>query len=755
MRIARIFPAVILMAVIIIALPAIAAASAGFPMYSWGNNGSGQLGLGDAGAAFHRDTPHRVGLQTNWVQVASGGSTSIALNTNGEIFAWGAAWNAAQMGHGGVNPGMGSPLTVPVRVGSANDWVQVSARSSAASARNSAGELFVWGTEIGQGANTPTRVAPNMTFSDFTLMEQAVFAICADTGYMYSWGNTSNANGQLGQGHFTTAPLAERLTPARIASDITNWATIVTGQQHVLAITECGQLWAWGFGTSGQLGLGNSLNQHTPQRIGLESDWVTAGTTTGHASAAINLGGELWTWGATATGQLGRPAGGGAPPANQPGRVGTGEDWVFVASANNHFLAATTENRLYSWGNNTYGQLGVGDTTFRSEPTFILQSYGFADTARGGGQRSFMLMHTDPIELELDLVKLLRMPEGTTLPAAGKSFTFNFAPYSFNGNTDLAGQVPQIGDNGEVVVTVTNSSPGTTASGTTIRTESVEILSGVSFGSVGVFSWRVIEVANSSSTNASPELEQMVYSVAQYQLNIWITQEAVGQPFEVYTVEIIPLVREYMVQGQEVGVKTDLLVFGNTYIRGTQGTDDCYGALVMSKSVTGEFADRSTLFDFDVTLTGIALMPEEEFSGRIYGPGGLVGNFISFPANEPVHVQLRHDQRLVFDTLVVGTRFEVTERAIPNFIASVNLVVNGSSVTIPPNANDNTALSTGSRIIGENANSAAFTNTHLFAPPTGLVMANLPLAIPVIVSVLLFALFASRKRRTIEQLPII
>ncbi|MCL2746365.1 MAG: hypothetical protein FWE48_04670 [Coriobacteriia bacterium] len=736
----RIKAAILLSFVVAVAMlgimPAVAeAAPVGFPLYSWGNNNQGQLGLGDSGAANHRNTPQRVGLQSNWVQVASGGSTSIALNTNGEIFAWGAGWSAAQMGQGGVNPGVGSPLTAPVRVGTANNWVQVSARSSTAAALNSNGELFIWGLDVGLGANAPTHVAPSMTWKNFALMETAVFAVSED-GYLYSWGTKGNSTGVLGQGHNSS-----QTTPARVNSNRTDWATIITGQLHVLAITEGGELYAWGQNANGQLGLGHSTSQNSPQRVGAASNWVTAGATTGHASAAINSYGELWTWGNTATGQLGRPSGG-AAPANLPGRVGTGTDWMFVASANNHFLAATEENRLYSWGNNPYGQLGIGEFGgYRNQPAFILQSYGFADTARGGGQRSFMLMHTDPLDLELHIAKRLQMPEGTLLPPEGKTFTFNFVRYSLNGNTALANQMPQIGNNGEVTITVTNSSPSTTASGITARTESLEVLSGIPFGAAGVFVWKVTEESESSDTNTIPPgLSNMVYSQAHYKLTIWITQEAVGQPFEIYTVEIVPLVIDN--PSQEEGVKTDDLVFTNTYTRITQG------ALTLSKTVVGQFANRSTPFDFAVTITGTAFCADNiDFVGRVYdAANNLVGTPIDFPSGTSVSVKLLHGYRLEFDEFLAGTRFSVVEQAAADFIASVDLVVNGSAVTVSPNTTQNTAFDIGTHIAGSNENSAEFINTHVEIPIAGMNINN-PLIGTLLIAMALFTILLVSKRR--------
>ena len=118
------------------AVPVAEATSGGFYMYSWGNNGTGQLGLGNSGSANRRYEPTRIGSSSDWVTVASGANISAAINAQGQLFVWGAPWTANQMGQG-ANPSPGSGnIMVPTRVGTASNWTFVAVRSSTAAAIN-------------------------------------------------------------------------------------------------------------------------------------------------------------------------------------------------------------------------------------------------------------------------------------------------------------------------------------------------------------------------------------------------------------------------------------------------------------------------------------------------------------------------------------------------------------------------------------------------------------------------------------------
>ena len=95
--------------------------------------------------------------------------------------------------------------------------------------------------------------------------------------------------------------------------------------------------------------------------------WETASAGYTH-SLAIKTDGTLWAWGDNAFGQLGI---GTTTHRNVPTRVGTGTDWLRVAAGNWYSLGIKSNGTLWAWGYNTFGQLGIGSTSNRTTPTQV------------------------------------------------------------------------------------------------------------------------------------------------------------------------------------------------------------------------------------------------------------------------------------------------------------------------------------------------------------------------------------------------
>ena len=87
-------------------------------LWAWGSNISsninGQLGLGNI---ISTSTPLRVGTDTNWVSVSCGYYHTLAINANGELYAWG----NNSIGQLGIDNTTNQ--STPHRVGTATNWV--------------------------------------------------------------------------------------------------------------------------------------------------------------------------------------------------------------------------------------------------------------------------------------------------------------------------------------------------------------------------------------------------------------------------------------------------------------------------------------------------------------------------------------------------------------------------------------------------------------------------------------------------------
>ncbi len=105
-------------------------------LWGWGLN-SNQLGLGFSG---NQNSPIQIGTANDWASVSAGANHSLAVKTNGTLWAWGNGQFGA-LGNGAFN----SATWNVTQVGTANDWSQVSAGSTFSLALKTNGTLWAWG----------------------------------------------------------------------------------------------------------------------------------------------------------------------------------------------------------------------------------------------------------------------------------------------------------------------------------------------------------------------------------------------------------------------------------------------------------------------------------------------------------------------------------------------------------------------------------------------------------------------------------
>uniref|UniRef100_A0A672IJ87 RCC1 and BTB domain-containing protein 2-like n=1 Tax=Salarias fasciatus TaxID=181472 RepID=A0A672IJ87_SALFA len=191
--------------------------------------------------------------------------------------------------------------------------------------------------------------------------------IATAEGEVFAWGH--NGYSQLGNG--TTN---HGLTPALVSTNLLNKRVteVACGSHHTIALTTDGEVYAWGYNNSGQVGSGSTANQPTPRRVSscLQSKVVVNIACGQLCSMAVLDNGEIYGWGYNCNGQLGLGNNG-----NQqtPCRIAAlqGVNIVQVACGYAHTLALTDEGFVYAWGANSYGQLGTGNKSNQALPTLI------------------------------------------------------------------------------------------------------------------------------------------------------------------------------------------------------------------------------------------------------------------------------------------------------------------------------------------------------------------------------------------------
>ncbi len=175
-------------------------------LWAWGYNNAGELGVGDR---ENKLSPAQVGTDTDWSSVVGGYYHTLAIKSDGSLWAWGQGSN----GRLGVDSELLSAgyLAEPTQVGTDTDWINAAAGSAHSLAVKSDGTLWAWGLgsngQLGLGSTmtatqtVPVQVGLESDWIDVDADEASSFAVKSD-GFIWAWGN--NANGKLGVGDTTT-----------------------------------------------------------------------------------------------------------------------------------------------------------------------------------------------------------------------------------------------------------------------------------------------------------------------------------------------------------------------------------------------------------------------------------------------------------------------------------------------------------------------------------------------------------------------
>ncbi|WP_442602408.1 RCC1 domain-containing protein [Paenibacillus sp. KN14-4R] len=325
-------------------------------VWTWGANNIGQLGLGDAGFETNRKTPMQVkkedGTDFVAVQVAAGGSHTVALDPDGRVWSWGSN-SDGQLGNGSI----GSSRNKPYMVDNIADARAIAAGTSHTVALQGDGTVWTWGLnsegQLGIGntdahVSQPKRVmlADGMT----PLIAQSIFAGYNQTlaidmdGTLWMWGS-----------HDYTV---KKYIPEKVAhSDGSDFKAVsaTAGMKFTVALDKDGKVWAWGYN--------GTITYPLTQVNGLSDVMaIDAGST---HTLALKNDGSVWAWGYNEYGQLGNLSNENSPVPvivlNQDRNIF--RDAVAISAGGDytgHSLAMKNDGTIIAWGNNVDGQLGNG-----------------------------------------------------------------------------------------------------------------------------------------------------------------------------------------------------------------------------------------------------------------------------------------------------------------------------------------------------------------------------------------------------------
>uniref|UniRef100_A0A7N5KLL2 HECT-type E3 ubiquitin transferase n=1 Tax=Ailuropoda melanoleuca TaxID=9646 RepID=A0A7N5KLL2_AILME len=194
-------------------------------------------------------------------------------------------------------------------------------------------------------------------------LRHTVFVL--DDGTVYTCG--CNDLGQLG--HEKSRKKPEQV----VALDAQNIVAVSCGEAHTLALNDKGQVYAWGLDSDGQLGLlGSEECIRVPRNIKSLSDIQIVQVACGYYhSLALSKASEVFCWGQNKYGQLGLGIDCKKQASPQLIKSLLGIPFMQVAAGGAHSFVLTLSGAIFGWGRNKFGQLGLNDENDRYVPNLL------------------------------------------------------------------------------------------------------------------------------------------------------------------------------------------------------------------------------------------------------------------------------------------------------------------------------------------------------------------------------------------------
>ena len=300
-------------------------------------------------------------IGSGWRTIAAGADATCATRSNGEVRCWGDGAT------GQLGGGSGASALAPATVPGLGNVLEVDMESRTVCALDVQGQVWCWGQNSHMQIDDRS-TAPHLAPSQLTALPQPVTHLSVATGHICTLdtaGKAScigyNAQGQLGDGSrsLSTKPVA--------VIKLGGLADLELGDLHSCALELDGRVKCWGYnggeGDAGRLGTGQEISTTSPTLVSQlpQAFGLSAGFS---HTCAVDQALRVWCWGDNQYGQLGM-SGIDKLFASQ---IPTLTQAVEVVAGYQSTCAIDRARDLWCWGRNTYGQLGLGDVNVRRTP---------------------------------------------------------------------------------------------------------------------------------------------------------------------------------------------------------------------------------------------------------------------------------------------------------------------------------------------------------------------------------------------------
>ena len=347
----------------------------------WGRNNQGQLGDGTIVNKSNPTTAVDLGGKTV-AAIDAGSFSSCALFEDGHLTCWG------RNEYGQLGTGEYASVLTPQKVNTGEDTVTAIDGGHGHSCGlfeddDDGVKLKCWGWNNSGQIGSNDRMNKLNPFKHFFLNNSpAMFStgnnhgcVILATKQIGCWGE--NEFGQLGNGNNT---LQLETTGVNLGSN-KNAVAVSAGREHTCAILNDNKIKCWGKGSQGRLGNGASTNHNTPVDVTMGGSVTAEAISAGdqHTCAIFNDD-KVYCWGENAAGELGI---GNNTDQNTPSVVdlGASKTATAISVGESHSCALLNDNTVKCWGYNAHGQVGDRSTTNRNAPVAVPLGSGRSATA--------------------------------------------------------------------------------------------------------------------------------------------------------------------------------------------------------------------------------------------------------------------------------------------------------------------------------------------------------------------------------------